>query len=490
MPPAGPESPAAAQGSGAGSDGGASSRSPGATSPGARGAARLAAGALKAAAASRAAAAEDAAKAAPAARPHAAAAAAPSAGAASASFAATPIVGAAAPAAPERLARPRAAAPRPAAAPSGAGSSSGRGAVDVRALLGDDNDATEGFEYEPAPRAVAYSHGDSYPVAAGELLVAGAGGSHPPASPQDPAAAGLPQDPAAAGLPGADVCVVADPYSDTLTAMLQHCGCGSSLGLAVQAHDGKPALVSVYAPPALMQLEDVGGQLVQWPAAVYLIDPLAAAAAYGGGADGDIAAAALLCSLQPLLEAPSVAKVVHGGGAALACLEAAIAASSGGGTGATCSQGVQDSRIVLASVEAMLGLQHTPQLQAPQVAGPDSGVGGLRGLHTHVARLRDALASTGLWADRPQLLAALTARHFAALQEDAQAALGATGVDDDAAARLLTRPLGPSQMEVAARCARHLPELWTALVQEAVPWVAAHASAAALALNRHSIAAA
>ncbi|KAG2426224.1 hypothetical protein HXX76_013203 [Chlamydomonas incerta] len=285
-------------------------------------------------------------------------------------------------------------------------------------------------------------------------------------------------------LPDAGVCVVADPYGEQLIAMLQHCGCCTRIGLAVQAHGGRPALVSLYAPPALMQMDGAEEGMVQWPAAVYLIDPLAAAAAYGGGADGDAAAAALLCSLQPLLEAPSVAKVVHGGvgagGNALACLEAVINMNSGREATAALAYPVLDTSLVLASVEAMLGLQHTPQLQASQPAGPDSGIGWLRGLHTHVARLRDALASTGLWADRPQLLAALTARHFAALREDAQAALGATRVDDDAAARLLTRPLGPSQMEVAARCARHLPELWTALVQEAVPWVAAHASAAAM----------
>ncbi|KAG2436031.1 hypothetical protein HYH02_011743 [Chlamydomonas schloesseri] len=313
--------------------------------------------------------------------------------------------------------------------------------------------------------------------------------------------AAVAEEPAQQHLPDAGVCVVADPYGEQLIAMLQHCGCCTRIGLAVQAHAGRPTLVSLYAPPALMQLEGPEGQLVQWPAAVYLVDPLAAAAAYGGGADGDMAAAALLCSLQALLEAPSVAKVVHGGGGGLACLEAAIDAfSSGGGSdgavttvACACAYPVHDTRLLLAGVESMLGLPHTPPAPSPQPNGtppgaymPGAPYGGggvalLRGLHGHVARLRDALAGTGLWADRPQLLAALTARHFAALREDMQAAIGSADVNECAVPESLTRPLAPSQVEVAARCARHLPELWAALVQEAVPWVALHVSTAAMA---------
>ncbi|PNW79672.1 hypothetical protein CHLRE_08g362350v5 [Chlamydomonas reinhardtii] len=291
----------------------------------------------------------------------------------------------------------------------------------------------------------------------------------------------------------AEICVVADAYSPELIAMLQHCGCCTRIGLAAQAHGDCPTLVSLYAPPALMRLEPVEGceeTVVQWPAAVYLVDPLAAAASYGGSADGDFAAAALLCSLQPLLEEQSVAKVVHGGdrscggGRALACLQAAIgaftggAASSGGrdGSGVFSIQPLLDTRDGLAALEVSLGLPHAasdsdvpPQMpgasfdSAASHADSSAAVAWLRGLHAHVSRLRDALAGTGLWADRPQLLAALTARHFAALREDAQAALGAAGGDEDAAARVLTRPLGPSQLEVAARAARHLPELWAAL---------------------------
>ncbi|PNW79673.1 hypothetical protein CHLRE_08g362400v5 [Chlamydomonas reinhardtii] len=484
-PPVGPEAMAVAQGgSGSGggagsgggveSGGGAADATPGSTSPGSRGAARLAAGALKAAAASSAAAAEDAAKAA-AVRPRAAAltshVASQAAGAAALRGEAAHVAMAATATAPERPTRPR-------VSRAGAGSPTVRPAVDVRALLGDDNDEAAGLLLEPAQQAVASSNGDPCPTVAEQLPTTDAHGNYLPASFQEPA------------LPEAGVYVVADPYGEELIAMLQHCGCCTRIGLAVQAHGGRPALVSVYAPPALMQVEGPEGHLVQWPAAVYLVDPLAAAASYGGGADGDFAAAALLCSLQPLLESTSISKMIYGGGGALACLEEAIRASSGDGSRAMCSQDVQDIRIVLTSLQDMLGVPHTPPLQAAQTAGPDSSVAWLRGLHAHVARLRDALAGTGLWADRPQLLAALTARHFAALREDAQAALGAAGGNEDAAARALTRPLGPSQLEVAARAARHLPELWAALVQEAVPWVAVHASAAALMLSRHRIAAA
>jgi hypothetical protein len=66
------------------------------------------------------------------------------------------------------------------------------------------------------------------------------------------------------------------------------------------------------------------------------------------------------------------------------------------------------------------------------------------------------------------------------LREDAQAA---AGVGADAAAWLLTRPLSSSQVEVAARGARHLPELWAALVQEAVPWVAEQVTAVAYGMH-------
>ncbi|KAG2426222.1 hypothetical protein HXX76_013202 [Chlamydomonas incerta] len=298
---------------------------------------------------------------------------------------------------------------------------------------------SDGLEVQAAPVAAGGLLQVAAPVepqhlAGAEALAPAATSSYaqqPPAS-----AAPLPATMAAAlpaassepvVLPEADVCLVKDPYSDALAAMLQHCGCCTRLGVSVQAHGGSPALVSLYAPPGLMETEE---NLVQWPAAVYLIDPLAAAEAYGGGATGDAAAAELLCSLQPLLEAPSICKMIYGGGGAM----------------------------------------------------------WLRSVNMHVARLRHALADTGLWADRPQLLAALTSRHAAALRDDAQAEPDSTGMDDDAAARVLTRPLGPSQMEVAARCARHLPELWTALVHEAVPWVVGYASSADIASHRQQAA--
>ncbi|PNW79671.1 hypothetical protein CHLRE_08g362300v5 [Chlamydomonas reinhardtii] len=368
----------------------------------------------------------------------------------------------------------------------GGGSSSGAAAAGAVAGAGAGAPGyweASGHEYELADAAMELGNGSLESPRNLPALVAAA----PPTSLEvATAAAGKPANggDCTQPLPEAGVYVVADPYGEELIAMLQHCGCCTRIGLAVQAHGGRPALVSVYAPPALMKVEGPEEHLFQWPAAVYLVDPLAAAASYGGGADGDFAAAALLCSLQPLLEAPSVAKVVHGsvgaGGSALACLEAVINLSNGREAAAALAHPVLDTSLILASVESMLGVPHTPPLQAAQTAGPDSSVAWLRGLHAHVARLRDALAGTGLWADRPQLLATLTARHFAALREDAQAALGAAGGDEDAAARVLTRPLGPSQLEVAARAARHLPELWAALVQEVVPWVAAYASAAAM----------
>ena len=58
-----------------------------------------------------------------------------------------------------------------------------------------------------------------------------------------------------------------------------------------------------------------------------------------------------------------------------------------------------------------------PPLPAAMALGP-MGTMAAAGLSAHVNALQAALGGTGLWSDRPALLAALMSRHSAALRED------------------------------------------------------------------------
>ncbi|KAG2433512.1 hypothetical protein HYH02_012630 [Chlamydomonas schloesseri] len=329
---------------------------------------------------------------------------------------------------------------------------------------------------------------------------------------------------AASGLPAVHVISVSDPYGEEFLAMLQHCRICPQLGLAVRSYYGLPVLLTLYAPEALMPqtpaaanligsaeggggaAADGDGMMLRWPAAAYVVDLLAAQERYGGGEEGQTAAAALLINLRPLLEAPEVVKVVHDGrgGAeavgnrgAVAVLEAAISASGVGmmvlgedgvtmvpaAAGGPCRIApLHDTRLVLRGLEAMLGLPHAPEgtaaaaaaatSAAPGTAGAGMGVQAqLRALHSHVARLRDALAGTGLWADRPALLTALAAHHFAVMRQEL---VETWACNDDGGAveelqELLMRPLGAGDVEAVAGLAEHLPELWGELVGIGLP---------------------
>lgn len=92
----------------------------------------------------------------------------------------------------------------------------------------------------------------------------------------------------------------------------------------------------------------------------------------------------------------------------------------------------------------------------------------MRQVQQHVLALRTALQGVELWADAPELMAALAERHAACLRAELWAA---TGRDST----WLSRPLVESQALQAVAAVRHQPELWGALC-EAVPWLAAHAA--------------
>ncbi|KAG2436032.1 hypothetical protein HYH02_011744 [Chlamydomonas schloesseri] len=152
----------------------------------------------------------------------------------------------------------------------------------------------------------------------------------------------------------------------------------AAVGLAVQVHGAQPVLVSVYAESVLVTLpsnEDGAPLSWQWPAAVYLVDPLAAAAAYGGGASGDTAAADLLGRLQPLLEAPGKAKYMYGGARSLACLEEAVAAGTGNMFAVVRTQPTRNLHLVLRSLESMLELPHQPPSAPAAPNVPYNGAG-------------------------------------------------------------------------------------------------------------------
>ncbi|PNH03518.1 hypothetical protein TSOC_010418, partial [Tetrabaena socialis] len=258
----------------------------------------------------------------------------------------------------------------------------------------------------------------------------------PPPPPLPPAA-----PPTAVPAPAPPYVLIDDPYSPELVDMLQHCRHCGQLGLSVKAAGRFPALVSLYAPAvaaaagaAAAAAGDGGAQ--GWPAAVYLLDCTAADGLYGGGAGGEAAVGALLSCLRGLLADAGVAKVVYGV-EGVRRLEAAI---KGG-------------------VAAVNVLDAQPLVSEAVIMAP---------LHTQVVELSEALAVIGLWADRPELLAALKQRHLAAMRD----ALWAASGRDRA---WLVRPLGEGQLAVVAGAAHLLPELWGALVGEAVPRVAARA---------------
>ncbi|KAG2483787.1 hypothetical protein HYH03_017382 [Edaphochlamys debaryana] len=238
----------------------------------------------------------------------------------------------------------------------------------------------------------------------------------------------------ASSLPYAAVQHISDPWSAGFAAMLQHCQACAQVGLAVQPPYGRPELVSLYVPPT------ADGAAA---AAVYLLDCAACEQLYGGrDHEAAVAAmAALLAGVRQILENDAVAKIAHGG-RKVAFLEAFC----GGGARAS---PLLDTRVVVAGMGSMLGLRPPPSL-----AAAPSPAALLAALAAHVGELRAALAATGLWADRPELLDALVAAQLAALRDEAVTAA--------AAAAAVPQAL---QQQQAAAMSRHLPELWAALAE-------------------------
>ncbi|KAG2498598.1 hypothetical protein HYH03_003349 [Edaphochlamys debaryana] len=262
-------------------------------------------------------------------------------------------------------------------------------------------------------------------------------------------------------LPPAPVRIVSDPFTPALAAMLQHCRTCTHLGLAVHSYGGAPAVVCVYTPPvawarvpgaaAAAACDQPGAGAAGGAAAVYVVDLTAAEGLHSGGRAGADAARLLLFSVRGLMEDPALCKMVHGR-EQVRVLEAAW-----GGAAIT---PLLDSRLLLKGLTAMLDI-HPPPSQPASESGtsPSSAEAASKCLAqatAHVSALRSGLAAAGLWADRPDLLAALSAVHFAALRDELQGGEGG-GIAWGC------RPLSASQVGAAAASARHLPELWAAL---------------------------
>ncbi|EFJ43112.1 hypothetical protein VOLCADRAFT_96821 [Volvox carteri f. nagariensis] len=264
----------------------------------------------------------------------------------------------------------------------------------------------------------------------------------------------------------------------------------SQIGIAVHGYDGRPALVSLYAPPALSisggsaataaaaasggsdSGAGGGGSAASgaaateaWPAAVYVLDCTANCTGDGPEAIGGV----LLTSLRGLLEDPGVAKVVHG------CEQVRPLELASGAAIAP----LLDTAVLLNAIFTLLPpLPPPPPAAAVAVAaasGPLPSIGyssaeaaAVAQLWIHVTELRAVLQSVELWADRPELLAVLGGVHFAAHRAELWAVAGRDRL-------WLSRPLSDGQVLVAAQSVRHLPELWSALC-EAIPWLAAHAA--------------
>eukprot|EP00198_Chlamydomonas_reinhardtii_P002282 XP_001691618.1 predicted protein [Chlamydomonas reinhardtii] len=234
----------------------------------------------------------------------------------------------------------------------------------------------------------------------------------------------------------AQVFLIHSPHTAEYAQMVQHVAGCDSLGLSVQrTAQGSCVLVSIYAPCSMVM--DAAGNVARegFETATYVLDltsgnaatALAASAAAEGrhvdAAELDAASAAeqqgvlaLIDGLRQLLENPGQHKIVYGAEQAVSCLEVA--------TGATA------------------------------VAVLD-----VRGL-AHVSALHAALVGTGVWTEAPELLAALVARHATALRDDLWAADGRDWM------WLQQRPLADGVVLLAAAGCRHLPELWTSLIDE------------------------
>ncbi|GFR50521.1 hypothetical protein Agub_g12790 [Astrephomene gubernaculifera] len=260
--------------------------------------------------------------------------------------------------------------------------------------------------------------------------------------------------------------------------MIQHCYGATQIGLAIHATGRRAVVAAIYAPAATATIDvraatgqpsSGGAQLLTWVATVYLFDCGLVTAAQEGGSDGAVVgaggalpgAAAALCGL---LESAYVAKFVHG------CEQVMSLAAL---CGAASISPLLDTRVLLRALSALLPpLPALPPPPPPYAAIGPLAAAAVAGLNAHVAALREVLTATGLWADRPELLAALTGRHSVALREDL------FGTRDWAS----NASLHECNLVAAVR---HLPELWEAMTTEAVPWVAmaaaATASAAALA---------
>ncbi|KAG2422525.1 hypothetical protein HXX76_015953 [Chlamydomonas incerta] len=282
--------------------------------------------------------------------------------------------------------------------------------------------------------------------------------------------------------------------------MIAHCQGVAQLGVAVHSAAGRVAAVGLYAPAANTASDGAnsawdayGNPSIREPATVYLFrvtDVLGGGGAAGGGApgadgggatstaNGGAGSTSSLLSppggglpgakarLRALLESPMVVKVVHG-------CEQVLALSPALG-GACMPSPLLDLRLLLRGLIALLpgaaeGAAPLPALPPPLPAAMALGPMGSMaqaGLAAHVAALQAALAGTGLWSDRPALLAALVVRHSAALREDM---FGVKDWDSNPAAH-------EAALTVAAQ---HLPELYEAVQGEGLPWVAMACAAAA-----------
>ncbi|GLI64860.1 hypothetical protein VaNZ11_008246 [Volvox africanus] len=254
--------------------------------------------------------------------------------------------------------------------------------------------------------------------------------------------------------------------STDFESMLQHCYAAGQAGLAAHggptaASAGKAEVAAVYVPAAEVlntATDPYGTPQMSWLATVYLINCSALFVDASAVSDSTAVASDSAVMLRALLESPSVVKVAHG------CEKVSnIVASCGAASVAP----FLDTRVLLRALTAML--PPLPAAPAPLTStGAFVAVGPLAAaamsrLNTHVTALRDALVATGLWAQRP----ALSGRYQAALKEDT------FGLRDWA-----SNPAAHEAAMVVA--AKHLPELWEALANEAIPWVAMAAAATAM----------
>ncbi|KAG2500384.1 hypothetical protein HYH03_001957 [Edaphochlamys debaryana] len=213
-----------------------------------------------------------------------------------------------------------------------------------------------------------------------------------------------------------------------------------AVGLALKMEAGRMGVLAVYVPPLPAASQGSGGGAAAKGGVVYVMDadPLTAKGS------------TLLRYVEELLMDPHVVKVVHGAEQVLPPLESELRVRVAP---------VVDTAHLLEGLLGLLGGERpgAAGAGAAAAAGADAEGAPYAAMHGRVAARRQRLADAGLWAGRPELIAAVEAkaRDLEASKAEAEGRAPPKS--------WLSRPLPPQLLPQASTAAEHLPELWAVL---------------------------